>query len=395
MFLRSFGRTCLTGLVTGLLLVSGRLVRADESVLRRIETDLASSHPKTVALVIDVSGSMSDENRLQRARKSAFWIVRNVVGVGDRVLVYPFSGSFTTAVDRVVRSTADRKAVLEAIPFEPVAGKGTNIRRAHHRALEECLESAPSAGIVLVTDSYNDQPDAQGPDWDHYRQYYVPGAALDRYPDTPENRAYEDLLARFRQRGGRTYGIGVEIDPQSGRPVERLPKELPSAPITAPPSPSGSDGQATRSVSTQPWVPVLIGSLVLLGVGGLVAWRRPVFLRLDGPGGGKDVDFRLAPGIVLRIGGTVGSATTDAVPVAGSNEEAAVVRLRGRSPELVARSSTGIRVQHNGMVVDAPVVLRDGDEIRVVVENGTAGVARESRWRVLLGRDRDRGGIDG
>lgn len=366
---------------------------ADENVLRRIQDELAAKRPKTIALVMDVSGSMAEEARLQKARKSALWIVRNVVGDGDRVLVYPFSGSFSTAVDTVVRTSADRKAVVEGIPYKPSAGKGTNIRQAHHRALDECVDAAPDAAVVLVTDSYNDQPDPGGPDGENYRKYYIPGARLDRFPDTPENRIYERVLKKFRDKGGRTYGIGVEIDPTTGRPIERLPQELPSAKITAPVVETTAKQQPARKSEFPLWAIAALGLAAVGGVWGLAMWRRPLDLRLDGAGL-SDPDFTLTPGRELRLGGDTGSLTRDAVPIAGTRDVVGAIRMRGRQLELTAKPVDRVRVQHNGLTVDGAPILRDGDEIRVVVDGESGGSPREIRYRVGLSRAGRAGGRD-
>ncbi len=379
------GCLCVLGVV--------RAAQADPDVLRQLQEDLAAKHPKTIALVMDVSGSMSEDGRLRKARKSALWIVRNVVGEGDRVLVYPFSGAFEKSVDRVVRTSADRKSVVEAIPYQASQGKGTNIRQAHHRALGECIDAVPDAAVVLVTDSYNDQPDANGRDGENYRKYYIPGARLDRFPDTPENRDYERLLTEFRRKGGRTYGLGVEIDPSTGRPLERLPQELPSAAITAPPAASARSARPLRRETIPAGALIATGLVALGGVLLVTAWRRPLALRLDG-GGLADPEFSLSPGREIRLGGEAGFANRDAVPIAGTRATVGSIRMRGRRLELIVKPAEGVRVQLNGLGVEHGQSLRDNDEIRVVVDGEDGVLPRETRYRLVLTRAGRGGGVD-
>lgn len=366
--------------------------------------DLRSKTPKTVVMLFDVTGSMrtrnGDATTLRRARNAAARIVRRALRPGDDVSLYTF-GTGYQVFKKKIESSEDREAVADKVPSEVGSDYGTNIRRPHRDALkqiETTLQSAPNrtAAIVILTDSYNDQPKEGSADYPDYVRYYVPGQ-LTKYPNTPENRDYERLLASLVQTGKvKQYGIGVSIAP-SGRPVERLP-QVAATPAPAPVA-EETPAPTTRPATNAAPSPLLyvLGGLGLLVLGGAAYYffgaSKPVEIRITGGAGGAK-NFQVRGGQPVRLGGDGAQFASDAYAVPGVKETVALIRAgRGgltlsppaAAPTAKAGAGAGAsagtsgnqtarpRVFHNGILLEADTPLGIGDEIRVSVPAGEAG----------------------
>lgn len=377
-------------LLAALLLAPSRPAGAQEESVGLGEAagpirELRGVKGKLLAFVFDVSGSMKGEN-LRRAREATIALIREATGPGDRVALYTFGAGYRTVFDTTLASEAQKRELIDQVPSRPGEGAGTNIRKPHHEALRlaERLEPKPAA-IVLLTDSFNDQPRVDDPAYAEYVKYYLPGGRLDKYPDTPENRDYERLLGKMRRTSRfRVYGIGVRID-ESGRPVERLPQAAPSVEPVATPAPSRFSSVApAKSDSNLPWLLGVLAALALAGIAAAVVFlNRPMPVRIaGGPDGPKD--FSLKGNAPVRLGGDGAKFAADAYTIPGVKEPVALLR-GGRGQMTVAPSpqpAGSARVFHNGLPLEKPGPLRYGDEIRVVVpEPSGAGVPKEYRLK--------------
>jgi hypothetical protein len=251
---------------------------------------------------------------------------------------------------------------------------------------------------VLLTDSFNDEPKRDDPAYATYTRYYTPGGRLTRYPDTPENRDYERLLAKLlRSQKVNIYGIGVQID-QSGRPIEQLPVSAPTVPETPEPTASVTPAVARPVSSKPPWLWIGLGAIALIG--GLLALlpmlARPAALRiLGGPAGPKD--FQLKSGQTVRLGGDNANFAGDAYPVPGVAAPLATIRGgRGGQFTLAPAAASanaapaappttgtdgGPKVFHNGLPLEREAPLSYGDEVRVSVPDPQTGVAKDYRLK--------------
>jgi hypothetical protein len=380
-------QTILLALATVALLLFAPTVRAQEDdadlgEAARPVRELRDTRDKLLVFVFDVSGSMKGEN-LRRARESTITLIRQAARPGDRLVLYTFGAAYRTVFDKTLTSADDRQALIEQVPSRPDDGAGTNIRRPHHEALKLAEAWAPKpAAIVLLTDSFNDQPRTTDPAYADYLRYYLPGGRLDKYPDTPENRDYERLLASLRRsRTFKVYGIGVRVD-ESGRPIERLPDTEPSP---APRESAVPDRRPPPAPEPTPW-PLIALAAAVLGAGAVGWWvfaSRPTPLRITGgPSGAKD--FALKGSLGVRLGGDGAGFAADAYPLPGTKEPVAQVRGARGQLQVVSppQPAAGVRVFHNGLPLEGTVPLRYGDEIRVsVADPAGAGSPREYRLK--------------
>jgi len=362
--------------------------------------EMKSQKDKTVIFVFDVSGSMRGE-LLRRARTAAVTILREGTSPGDRVVLYTFGADYTKVFDQRLENNAQKRELIQQVPSAPGEGAGTNIRRPHHEALKILESEEPKPGaVVLLTDSFNDEPKKDDPAYADYLRYYTPGGRLEKYPDTPENRDYERLLAKMsRSERVRAFGIGVQID-QSGRPVERLPQAAPSpaaedGPRTAStPRPLSAPGNADAAKGP-PW-PLIIGlALGAAAIAGLLfalGGGKPAPLRITGgPGGPKE--FQVKGGQGIKLGGDGANFAADAYPLPGvANAPAVIKGARGGMSiaPLPAAAAGGApsaapapTVLHNGLPLEREATLRYGDEVRVVLPSPEpgAGIAKEFRLK--------------
>jgi von Willebrand factor type A domain len=329
---------------------------------------MQATTPKNLLLILDVSGSMKKDRMLARTREAIYTLLTEGVQKGDRVALYTFGAGYKKVFDTTIKAESDKKALFAQVPIQPEDGAGTNIRKPHHEALKlaESVEPA-SSFLVLLTDSFNDEPKTDDPARGEYLKYYIPGGRLDKYPKTPENADYERLLKKYREK---TYGVGIGID-GNGRPEERLPKDAPTpAPMvetSPPPVPTSASGGG-------PPLAAILGGLAALGLGVgayfFLLNPKPMPLRIALASGGGAKDFHLKGNVGVRLGGDGAAASFDAYPLAGVKES--VGKLTGARGQLLltptAQPNASARVFINGMPLEKPTPVRYGDEIRVSVE---------------------------
>jgi hypothetical protein len=326
-----------------------------------------------VVLVFDVSGSMEKHDMLSRGREAAIRLIRSGLKPGDTWVVYAFDTETQKTTERVVPRDGVEAAV-QSVPGDLSRKPGTNIRWAHHEALRWVEERRPRKSfLILVSDSYNDPPAAEDPARGQYSAYYLPNS-LTKYPDTPQNREYERLLRQREALGITTWGIGVGIDRQTGRPIERyLAEPAPSSQLPAPSSDLGvSEPGAGPAGAGTPRAPgaALWLLLALVGVAaGAVLWSRASqAMSVSLAEGARSFrNYRLRPRAAISLGGA-GAAEYDlGYPIAGTTHPVATLRRAGKVFRLepAARAADGVVVALNGEVLMEPVDVVFGDEIRV------------------------------
>ncbi|MBC7805160.1 MAG: VWA domain-containing protein [Akkermansiaceae bacterium] len=345
---------------------------------------LRSVSPKTLIFVFDVSGSMRGE-LLRRAREATITILREGTQPGDRVILYTFGAGYEQVFDQTLKNEAQKRDLIALVPTKPGDGAGTNIRKPHHDGLKVLEKNLPNPGaVILLTDSFNDSPKKDDPAYPTYLQYYVPGAGLQKHPNTPENRDYERLLRLMTDsQKVQIFGIGVQID-KSGRPVEQLPQAEPTPTTATDGGTQASTPVATVGATKKSGLPLewLIGGglLGLALVAGLVAFLRgskPVALRIKGnPGGAKD--FEIASGQSVNIGG-VNTHAFDAYALPGTTNP--VATLRGASggrfnlaPVTQEGGAPAAKVSLNGSPLEKESPLTFGDEVRISVPEASGAI---------------------
>ncbi|MDQ2686376.1 MAG: hypothetical protein M3Y28_00750, partial [Armatimonadota bacterium] len=285
-------------------------------------------------------------------------------------------------------TSADMNALVDELPASVEQGHGTNIRWPHHEALK-LVESAlprPSV-IVLLTDSFNDQPLTSDSNYPKYRDYYTLGN-LTQYPDTSDNRDYERLLKQLQASGKlHQYGVGVGIAP-SGRPIERLPlgpgQGDPDTSNAAPTTTVYSPGSQEKPQSNLPALLGGLGLLLLAILGASFAFlNRPLPVRLKLGDRGTPRDYRLRKGNKIALGGALTSTAPgdDVFPLGGVTAPLAFVQAGRGSADVVPAPNLppGVLLFHNGIKLDTPAPLRLGDEIRAVLPATDLAPAREHR----------------
>jgi len=367
--------------------------------------ELRAIKDKTLIFVFDVSGSMRGEN-MRRAREATVGVLRYGVGPGDRVVLFTFGAGFQKVFDRKIVVEADKRELINLVPSVPGNGAGTNIRRPHHEALkilEAEQQARPDAvgAVILLTDSYNDEPQQTDVAYADYLRYYTPGGRLAKFPDTPENRDYTRLLsALYRTQKVKMFGIGVQID-QNGRPVERLPQAAPSPVAVAPVETPRTTPLATETgVSPFVWFALGLAALATLLYFVAAPLLKPVALRIaGGPGGAKD--YQLKGGQSVKIGGDGAGFAFDAYPLPGTKAPVALVRAgrggfsvlpygppvagAGTPGATAATTATvaaaGPRAYHNGAPLERDTPLSFGDEVRVTVPDPATGLSKDYRLK--------------
>ena len=344
--------------------------------------------PKTLVFVFDVSGSMRGE-LLRRAREATITILREGCKSGDRVVLYTFGAGYNTVFDTTLKSEAEKRDLIAKVPTAPGGGAGTNIRKPHHDALKLLEANLPTPGaVVLLTDSFNDEPKKDDPAYPMYTRYYTPGGRLKKYPDTGENRDYERLLRETTDsQKVQIYGIGVQID-KSGRPVEQLPvaeatpatatetQTQTSTPVTVI---GGGKGNTVFGLSLE-WL-IGLGALALAAFAALLLFLRgskPVPLRIKGaPTGAKD--YEIASGQTINLGGA-NAHSFDVYALPGIAAPVATLRgTGGRFTVAPAPETMGAaKVSLNGLPLDKESSLNWGDEVRISAPDAT-GALKEYR----------------
>lgn len=326
--------------------------------------------PKTVVVVFDISGSMADNDTLVKAREATIRLLRGAVRPGDRVVLTTFDVAPKTVLDRRVGGEADVQALIDAVPGRVSGSQGTNIRWPHHRALRMLEERAPEHSyVVLVTDSFNDPPARNDPHMADYLKYYDP-RSLTRYPDTPENRDYERLLGKRNQLRVETLGVGVLIDTETGRPVEKwaAPPKLPTQPTPIEEAPRN---EPARSSFNPLWL--VVGLAVAALLLGALMFLRPALSVEDVTlveGARQAGPFRMRSGSVVELGGAAHRNGEFGVPIPGTAAPVAYLRRAGSGYRLEVapppeRDAPEVRV--NGATVQKACPLRFADEIQVRV----------------------------
>ncbi len=357
----------------------------------QIAADIKALHPKTLVLVFDVTESTRHGGVFGQERAAAATLLREGCLQGDRIVLEKFGTSYTTVFDKTLATAADAGALVDQIPAAPEPGHGTNIRLPHHEALKLLDRETNGPGVVvLLTDSFNDRPDPNGPDYGKYLAYYTL-KGLTVYPHTPENRDYERLLRKLKASGRlHEYGVDVGIAP-SGRPIERLPV-----------GPGQSDADATDTIQTptvlkpvgiekpQSSLPLLLGgglaALLLLGGVAYALLNRPVAVRLKLGDRSQPRDFRLRPGAKISLGGSPASVTAggDVFALAGLTAPIAYVQAVRGGLSLIPgpASEPPVPMFHNGVRVERESPLRVGDEIRILAPTPDGLPPREHRVRL-------------
>ena len=349
---------------------------------------------KTVIFVFDVTESTRHGGVFSEERAATATLLRSGCSPGDRVILMSFGTGYKRVFDTTLKSSADADTLIDQIPPAPMPGHGTNIRWPHHEALKIIAqERLCPAVVVLLTDSFNDRPDLTDPNYPKYRAYYTL-KGLTIYPNSPENRDYERLLGKLSQSGClHQYGVGVAIA-SDGRPVERLP--------VGPGEGDSETGDTTETPTvlaeagaSQPHslLPLLLGSIAAALLLALLAWyllsRRAVPVRLRLGAKALPRDYRLTPGGSLALGGAPSavSGIADTFPLAGLSAPVALIKAErgGLSllPSPLPSGDTGASLYHNGLLLQQPVPLRVGDELRISVPATTADPEREHRVQVL------------
>lgn len=120
----------------------------------------ASSGPKDVVLVIDVSGSMNDYGRMELAKEAAVTIV-DTLTVADRVAVVAFSdvASQVGGYSRLIRATSENKGAIIRHINDLQANGATNFYDAFLTAfntLDQTIQNESTSGcniaVLFMTD---------------------------------------------------------------------------------------------------------------------------------------------------------------------------------------------------------------------------------------------------
>ena len=378
-------------LISGIAVMTatGQAFAQDSSIekSKMILQSLEQKRPDYIALIQDVSGSMLTNGMLTKARQAALRVIKEAAVQGTYVRIVGVNATEHVLFDGPIKSSKDRKAALDAIPYKALDGAGTNLRKPHHTALRQALDSgAKSPVIVFVTDSYNDAPRGNTEELANYAAYYDKGGDLAKIAASPIGKTYRTDIAEYAARGGRTFGFGVEVDAVSHRPVERSPKDIstpkpdvkPVAPANVPPP-----------ASDDPIWPYLLGGAVIVAVaGGLYALknRKPLAVSIEmGSRSGRDLVFR--GGDAVGIGG-IAAGCTQALPFPGNAGAIAMLTLeRGvlvAKPVSAVGASALWVLSVNGVDVSgtSSVPVRVGDTLRIRSVAGDTETVAEYRWKV-------------
>jgi hypothetical protein len=348
---------------------------------------LQQKRPDYIALIQDVSGSMQTNGMLQKARQAALVVIKEAAVQGTYVRIVGVNATEHILFDGPIKSSKDRKAALDAIPYRALEGAGTNLRKPHHTALRQALDrGAKSPVIVFVTDSYNDAPRGNPEELANYAAYYDKGGDLAKIAASPTGKTYRKDIVEYAARGGRTFGFGVEVDAVSHRPLERSPKDI-SAPKP--------DVKPVAAASVPPpppddpiWPYLLGGALVVIAGGGVYFLKnsKPIAVSIEmGTRSGRDLVFRA--GDAVGIGG-LAAGCTQTLPFPGNAGAIAMLALeRGM---LVAKPipATGTASQWvlsvNGVDVrgTSSIPVRVGDTLRIRSIAGDTETVAEYRWKV-------------
>jgi hypothetical protein len=375
----------------GLAFLSQPLHAQDQQQIppAKIALQIAKLHPKTVVFVFDVTMSTKHGGVFTNERAATATILRNGCDPGDRVALIKFGTGATTVFDKTLATREDAVALINQIPSAPEPGRGTNIRLPHNQALQMVQDGSPNPGaIILLTDSFNDQPLESDPNYPKYTAYYTPKLTV--YPSTPENADYERLLRTLKASGKlHQYGVGVGIAP-NGRPIERLPvgPGESDAPDTSTETASQALGEPVTERKTTDTNLLLFGCFgaVILGLAfGFWAMSKPSAIRLALGDKGMPRDYMVKSGKKVCLGGSLATCGPgdDFFPLTGLDAPAAFVAASGGGFVLNPNSTNPgpAKVFHNGIPLNQTSPLKIGDEIRISVPADDSAVPRDYRIR--------------
>ncbi len=113
------------------------------------------------------------------------------------MVLLTFGAGYKKVFDKTITAEGDKDDLVEQVPSQVGQGAGTNIRKPHHDALKLLDAALPKPGaVVLLTDSFNDEPRKDDPAYGTYLMYYTPGGRLEKYPDTPGEPRLRALAAK-------------------------------------------------------------------------------------------------------------------------------------------------------------------------------------------------------
>ena len=164
----------------------------------QIAQKIAPYKGKYVVFVLDVSGSMTNQGRLQASNEALAKIVREGTRVGDRVAMFSFDVSPELLLkETTIQKESDKKILIDRIPTVSSNTVGSNIRWAHHEALKLLEPSeCPYQVCILVSDNLHDPPGETDRFYPDYLNYYIPGTM--EAPSTPQSNDYARLREKFR-----------------------------------------------------------------------------------------------------------------------------------------------------------------------------------------------------
>src|SRR5262249_8027317 len=127
-----------------------------------------------------------------------------------------------------------------------------------------------------------------------------------------------------------TWGIGIEIDPVTGRPIERVSttpemKEEPPVPASAPVEEKNKGGI--------PWIPILLGALVLTAIAAWMIMNQPVLVSLS-EGARRHKNYSLRPREAIVLGGSTAKGDERGYPIPGPLQPAAYLQRGMRDFQL-------------------------------------------------------------
>ncbi len=160
---------------------------------------------KSIILLIDTSGSMSDNNKIGNAKNAAVQAVRKM-GQSTEIAIMSFSGGCGSPTSLVCKFSSDVGELISAIESLSPGG-GTPLAPAVGVASEYMKSSAQgkSGEIILMTDGQNDCG-AISDATNAVRSSSIPTSVSTIGFDIESNpRATEDLRTIASQTGGRSY----------------------------------------------------------------------------------------------------------------------------------------------------------------------------------------------
>ncbi|MFG0329080.1 MAG: von Willebrand factor type A domain-containing protein [Phycisphaerales bacterium] len=119
--------------------------------LKGIEVDLANRPAANLVFLIDVSGSMSDQNKLPLVKQSLKALVDNL-GVDDRVAIVTYAGNSQIALDSTAIFERDQiHAAIEGLSSGGSTNGGAGIAQAYDIATKHFVPSGINR-VILATD---------------------------------------------------------------------------------------------------------------------------------------------------------------------------------------------------------------------------------------------------